>query len=46
MVIMVGYFDFDVVLLSVFQSETDKLVKYDVIRKCPTVSDTYERRVN
>ena len=32
---MVGYLDCDVVLLSVFQTETDKLVKYDVIRKSP-----------
>ena len=30
---MNGYLDCDV--LSVFPTETDKLVKYDVIRKCP-----------
>ena len=32
---MVGYLECHVVLLSVFQSKTDKYVKYDVIGKCP-----------
>ena len=29
---MVGYLDWQVVVISVFQTETDKLVKLDVIR--------------
>ena len=32
---IVGYFDCDVVIISVYQTETDKLVIYDGIRKCP-----------
>ena len=32
---MVGYLDWHVVVLSVFQTENDKSVKYDVIPECP-----------
>ena len=32
---MVDYLDCDVVFLSVFQTDTDILVQYEVIRRCP-----------
>ena len=37
---MVGYLNWLVVVLSVFQIETDKLVKYEVIQRWPAIMCT------